>query len=453
MQAWEDFLREQETELGKETVEKWLRPLKIEKFDACNLYLKADDTFQCLWFEEHIRGRANRLVNGNNKKIKVHLSSSKNEEQKGKKNKGKGSKFQDQSAFKTEFKLQFDQLDPYSTFSNFLETESNKLVYQLFREISQNSNPAIQLGTFNPIFVYGPSGSGKSHLLIGLAHALTSNGYKVVYSRAETFTEQVVSSIRAGEMSQLRQIYRNVDVLIIDDLQVFSRKLATQEEFFHTFNTLHIEGKQIVLASNCYPQELQHIEPRLVSRFEWGIALPVKIVSQDNLKKILEIKAKALKFPLSNIVMEFLVETFTSNPKSLIRAFEALVLRIHLDPRYTLAQLTLPTTKSLLADLIEAELKKVITPSLIIQAVAEHYELRAEDILGKSQKRECVLSRQIAMHLCREKLKLPFMKIGEFFSRDHSTVMSSIKHIKKLMDDEHLETASALHAIKKKIQS
>ena len=452
MQAWEQFLQQQEAELGPETVQKWLRSLKIQRFDACNLYLEAKDSFQALWFEEHMRGKAQtRLVNGNNKRIKIHLSVA---------NAVSGSK-KDRSQTKgtketkpPQFKLNFDELDPLCLFQHFIVSQDNQLTYQLLCELVglAPSTATTSLGTFNPLYLYGPTGSGKTHLLMSLAQGFRAQGLKSIYVRAELFTDHVVTAIRAGEMSTFRQAYRNADILLVDDVHVFSRKGATQEEFFHTFNTLHLEGKQIILSANCAPQELQLIEPRLVSRFEWGIVLPLKPLQTVELKNMLQAKSQALLFGLSAKVMDFLVETFTSHPKALVKAFEALVLRLHLDAHNSSQNLSVPATKALLADLLAEEQRAAITSSKIIQAVAEHYGIRPEDILGKSQKRECAFPRQIAMHLCREKLKMPFMKIGDLFSRDHSTVMASVRQIQESLETKP-DLAGDWHTILKKLQS
>jgi chromosomal replication initiator protein len=425
--------------------------LKILRFDACNLYLEAKDSFQALWFEEHIRSKIQqKFINGNNKRIKIHLSIA-NAPQKVKKIKS-ATKEKDS---KTAFELTFDELDPLCLFPHFIQTEENKLSYQLLLEIAGLSPQphSTQLGNFNPIYIYGNRGSGKTHLLMSLAHALKNQGLKIIYVRAETFTDHVVTAIRAGEMSVFRQAYRNIDVLLVDDIDVFSRKGATQEEFFHTFNTLHLEGKQIILASSCSPQELQLIEPRLVSRFEWGIVLPLKSLKSEERRQLLMAKAKALHFDLPLKIANFLTETFKSNSKALIKSLEALVLRLHLDSNHSLSALSITATRILLSDLIEEEHKSALTPQKIIQAVAEQYGIRTEDILGKAQTRECALPRQLAMHLCRDQLKMPFMKIGDLFSRDHSTVMSSVKSIQKSLDQDDRELTGIWHLILKKLQN
>lgn len=441
MQAWEDFLKKQEIELGVDTVQKWLRSLIIQRYDACNLYLEAKDSFQALWFEEHMRAKALRLVNGNNKQIKIHLSVS-NSPPAAKKIKSKNSNTD------PGFQLVFDELDPNFLLSNFIQSEENQISYKLIEEIIRSDS--IQ---FNPFYLYGSGGSGKTHLLMGIAHALRKRNVNAIYVRAETFTDHVVAAIRAGEMIHFRNIYRKTSVLIIDDVHIFSRKIATQEELFHTFNTLHLAGKQIILSANCAPQELQFIEPRLISRFEWGIVLPLKILDQSQMHKMLELKAKTLNFPLPKTTQDFLVETFTSNPKALTKALEALVLRLHLDDSFSINKLSIKTVQTLLSDLLIEEQQSILTPTRIIQAVAEHYGIRLEDVIGKSQTRECVLPRQIAMLLCREKLKMPFVKIGELFSRDHSTVISGVRQIQKILDQDDREMTNAWHSIQKRIQT
>lgn len=452
MQAWEQFLQQQERELGPETVKKWLRSLKIVRFDACNLHLEAKDSFQALWFEEHIRGKAQiHLINGNHHKIKIHLTVA-NVSPSFPKNRAKTKGSNESKA--PPFQLHFDELDPNCHFQYFIKNQENNETCQLLLELAgQSSQLSPSLGTVNPIYLYGPAGCGKTHLLMSLTQAFRAQGLRSIYVRAELFTDHVVSAIRAGEMSLFRQAYRNADVLLIDDVQVFSRKGATQEEFFHTFNTLHLGGKQIILSANCTPQELQLIEPRLISRFEWGIVLQLKPLEFHERREILQVKSVALQFPLSPKVIDYLLETFTSTPKALIKAFEALALRLHVDEQLASQNLSVQAAKTLLADLLLEEQKSALTPAKIVQGVAEHYGIRAEDILGKSQTRECALPRQLAMHLCRMKLKMPFTKIGDLFSRDHSTVMTSVKCVQKSLDEDDRDIAGAWQTIVKKLSS
>jgi chromosomal replication initiator protein len=449
MQAWEKFVSVQEAELGTETIQKWLKTLKVVRFDACNLHLEAKDAFQAMWFEEHIRQKVlTKLLNNNNKRIKVHLSVANTQN---KPTKSKSKKDKQPEVLTPKFTLIFDELDPQCTFKNFVVAEANQLSYQVVIKVSSISH---ELGTFNPIYLHGSTGAGKTHLLMAAGHELRNLGFNVIYSRAQTFTDHVVSAIRAGEMSTFRQAYRNIDILIIDDVHLFSRKAATQEEFFHTFNTLHIAGKQMILSANCAPGELQLIEPRLISRFEWGISLSLETPGTEELSQIVQQKAEMMSYPLHPKVIEFLLETF-KNSKSLSRALEALVLRSHLNQSSgkTNALLTAPLAKQILSDLILEEEKAALTPIRIIQEVAQAFGIRQEDILGKAQTRDCVLPRQIAMHLSRHQLKMPFTKIGDLFGKDHSTVMSSVKLIQKGIDTDDREIAGTYHSILKKLKS
>ncbi|MBA3958708.1 MAG: ATP-binding protein [Parachlamydiaceae bacterium] len=442
MEAWEHFLTQQETELGVDTVHKWLRSLRIVRFDAGNLYLRANDSFHVLWFEEHIRKKVlSTLVNNNNRRIKVHLALDETLFT-SKKSATKIVKLKEQEAVSPlKFSIHFDILDPLCTFENYVISKENPLPHRLLFQLTgyQPENKTyipqqILPAAFNPIYICGPSGTGKTHLLMATAHALKKQGLSVAYVRAETFTEHVVTAIRAGEMSLFRHSYRNADVLIIDDVHLFGKKWATQEELFHTFNTLHLAGKQIIVSANCNPGELQFIEPRMVSRFEWGIALPLRLADDNERALLLQTKAEAIHYPLNGKVAEFLLEAFSSSPKALCRALEALILRTHLSNDPKQGTPTIAFAQQHLSDLIMEEQKNLLTTEKIVRHVSEYFGIRTEDILGKGQSREYVLPRQIAMYICRLKLKLPFAKIGELFGKDHSTVMSSVKLIQKGLD-------------------
>ena len=464
MRAWEEFLTQQESELGKETVDRWLRTLAVLRFDACNLYLKANDSFQALWFEEHVRKKAQvSFRNNNHKLIKIHLQVESEKSTSNARRPKKKKKVEVEPVAETpKFNLQFTELDPYCTFDNFVPSEENSLAFKLLCEIGgYNPNQheigpsSTELGTFNPIYLHGPSGCGKSHLLMSTANCLRQRGLNVIYALGDTFTEHVVTAIRAGEMQTFRKAYRSCDVLLIDDIQIFSRKGATQEEFFHTFNTLHVEGRQIILTANCNPQELQLIEPRLVSRFEWGIVLPLEALGKKKQAEMFSNKCALMNFPLNERVREFLLNTFCSNPKALNRALEALILRCHLKqgkPGFRSNTLTVELVESLLEDLLKEEKDSAITPNKIIESTAEFYGIRSEDILSKSQNRECVVPRQVAMYLCRSQLKIPYIKLGDIFSRDHSTVMASVNLIKKRLIETDREIIGSINSVLKKVQ-
>jgi chromosomal replication initiator protein len=390
MEAWNRFLSEIEKELGVDAVRNWIP--KLVRFDAANVFLEAKDSFQASWFEEHVRPRLKGLVNNNQRPIKVHLGVEK-----------KGTAKKEESR---PFILAPDPMDGEMGLEHFVPAESNLVVYKLLKE----------LPPFNPIYIYGPKGSGKTHLLMGTGLELQKKGKRVFFVRAETFTEHVVQAIRLGQMREFRRIYRDIDVLIIDDIHIFSKKNATQEEFFHTFNTLHTMGRLILLSANVAPGQLTEVEPRLVSRFEWGIALGM---GKSDIRAILEKKAALWKMNLAPELLNFVVEKFRSNP---VMALKAIHLR---------GITTIPVAERMLADLLEKEEEHALTFEKIVKAVTSHYGVTPEDLLGKSQMREVALPRQVAMYLCRERLKMPYQKIGELFGRDHSTVMSSVKGIEE----------------------
>lgn len=463
MQAWEKFLKLQEEDLGAETVRKWLRTLRVKDFDSTNLYLEAKDSFQVLWFEEHMRAKVlTGLFNNNKRPVKVHLTvAGAKKPEKGGVRSRKQPPVTDE---KPPFTPAFENLDPLCTFENLVVSESNLLAHKILCEVAGlplqenvSSHPDSQLAVFNPIYVYGPTGTGKTHLLMATAHSLRQRGLDIIYTRAETFTEHVVQAIRAGEMAAFRRAYRSKDVLLLDDVHVFSRKNSTQEELFHTFNTLHLAGKQIILSANCAPQDLQLVEPRLVSRFEWGIVMPLEPLKPEETLLVLRKKCAAIQFPLSHKVEEFLCEVFSSSPKALCAGLEALALRMHLTESadgyraQPSSSLSVTAVRDLLLDLMEDEERQLLKPEKIVQAVAESFGIRLEDIFGKSQSREFVTPRQLAMYLCRQSLKMSFTKIGDFFKRDHSTVMSGIRRVREELNLPNSDLAVDLNTIQKKL--
>jgi chromosomal replication initiator protein len=436
VQAWEEFLKAQQAEFGEKAVDHWLRTLKVLRFDACNLFLEAEDSFQANWFEEHIREKAStQFVNNNNRPIKIHLSVLEDSSTQTKKK-----KFVKKTPDPT-LKLEPDPLNPDSTHERFVVGPSNAIAHKILCELSEGGSP------FNPIYIYGQGGTGKTHLLMAIAHLLQQKNLKVFFVNAETFTDHVVRAIRSGAMQEFRRIYRNADVLIVDDIHLLARRAATQEEFFHTFNTLHTAGKQIVLSSQCAPQFLQEIEARLISRFEWGITIPLEKLSPDELRQVIENRCHALDFPLEKPVIDFLLKTFHANVKSLHRALEALVLRSHMRPQV----IDLGSITPLLSDLIDLENQNALSPEKIVRAVAELFGIRSDDILGKAQSHDCTLPRQIAMFLCRKELQIPFLRIGKVFDRDHSTVMSSVKQVQTKLEAQDPDTCSSVAEILRKL--
>lgn len=312
MRAWEEFLLLQEKEIGVDTVNKWLRSLKVLCFDACNLYLEAKDSFQVTWFEEHIRHKVKAsLINNNGKPIRVRVTSL-----------DKSTPFketqiqQEKTAY---FTMKYGDIDPNMSFANFLVTPENDLPVRILQEFAKVSEQGKGF-PFNPIYLFGPESSGKTHLMQAAVGGLREAGVKTLYVTSELFTEHLVSAIRSGEMQRFRAFYRNVEALFIEDIEVLSGKGATQEEFFHTFNSLHTEGKLIVISSTFAPGDLKAMEERLISRFEWGISIPVSPLTREGLKSFLERRTEKLNIRIEETALDFLIQALSSHVKSLLHA-------------------------------------------------------------------------------------------------------------------------------------
>ena len=316
MKEWKEFLNRLESELGEDILQKWVP--RCTHFDAANVYLEATDSFQITWFEEHIRPKLKGFVNQNQRPIRVHLAQ---------KALPKPQKIEGTPVFT----IREDELDPDKTLERFITTDENRIIYTLLKETSP----------FNPLYLYGPKGSGKTHLLMGAAHAFKKEGKTVFFVSAQTFTDHVVQAIRLAQMREFRSIYRDIDILIVDDVHLFSKRNATQEEFFHTFNSLHTLGRPILLSANASPTLLNNIEPRLISRFEWGISLELV---QSPMTNILESKADLWHFSLPEVLKQWLLDSFPQDP---ILALSALAFRSNGQI------LTVKTAELLLKDLLE----------------------------------------------------------------------------------------------------
>ncbi|HSX12680.1 MAG TPA: DnaA/Hda family protein [Rhabdochlamydiaceae bacterium] len=438
MNEWETFLLKQEKTLGKQSVAKWLRSLKIVHFDACNLHLEAEDAFQVSWFEEHFRPLVQaELFNNNHHPIKVHLTVATDKKQS--KSKKKRASQEEGIPF---FKIEADPLLETATFDTFIAHGKNQTLHQFLTENLNHSG-------FNPIFIYGAEATGKTHLLMACAHALRAQGIKAFYVHADTFTAHVVRAIRNSQMQEFRKIYRHQQVLLIDDVHLLAKKAATQEELFHTFNTFHTQGRQIILSSQLLPSRLTEIEPRLISRFEWGILFHLEKLQPEELHLLVHHRFKAAQVPIEEELTQFILLLFPKKVKATVEAISKLLSFYKKQP--------IPLTKerilSCLQELIQKESSSILTPEKIVQLVADQFGIRPADILGKSQTHECTLPRQIAMELCHSKLKMAYLRIGHFFSRDHSTVISGIKQAQKKKNDPHSQAALAFQILENQLDN
>ncbi len=410
VKEWSAFLDEHQKTVGSDAIERWARTLKILHFDAGNLYLEAEDPFQLHWFEQYLRPlikKSFQTMNG--RPIRVHLTLA-----------GTPAK-EPKKEWKPPLDLHPDGLLSNCTFQTYFPGETNKSHFELFYD-------TLIKKTYNPIYLQGPPGVGKTHLLMAACHLLKEQNRTVFFVKADRFTQHIVAAIRSGAMTSLRGLYRKHDVLVIDEIEALDNRSASQEELFHTFNTLHLAGKQIILAGDSLPSDLKGIEPRLTSRFEWGLVLSLKPLSPPDREayftQLLHRKKITLDAPLLTECLNLLPTIPLLN-----RTADILEVRTKTAP---------PTTALLhmwLSPLIQEQQKKALTSDVILLAVARHFDIHLEDLTGRSQTQEHTTPRQIAMHLCRSQLHLPYMKIADLFSRDHSTVMTSVKLIDKRIQD------------------
>ncbi len=319
--------------------------------------------------------------------------------------------------------------NPRYTFDTFVVGGSNQLAYAASLSIADNPS-----GSFNPLFIYGGAGLGKTHLIqaIGQRIHLQQPSKRVVYMSADNFVTDLISSIRYDRMASFRDRYRNVDALLLDDIQFLAGKERTQQEFFHTFNALYESQKQIVFTSDAPPREIPTLEERLRSRFEWGLIADIQPPDLETKVAILRKKAEEKKIILNNDVALFVAERVRSN----VRELEGHLNRVAAFASLTGHAIDLDLTKEALRDLLAKE-NKPITPSEILKVVATHYGIKVSDLKSKSNARPISYPRQVAMYLCKALTDLSYPEIGKIFTnKHHSTVIYSVEKIEKLRAED-----------------
>ncbi len=319
--------------------------------------------------------------------------------------------------------------NPRYRFSTFVVGSSNQLAYAASHSIAEN--PA---GSFNPLFIYGGAGLGKTHLIqaIGQQIRQVSPHLRVVYMSADTFVTELIASIRYDRMQAFRDRYRSVDALLLDDIQFLAGKERTQEEFFHTFNALYEAQKQIVFTSDAPPKDIPTLEERLRSRFEWGLIADIQPPDLETKVAILRKKAEEKKLDLPHEVALFIAERVRSN----IRELEGHLNRVTAFASLTGHPVNVDLAKEALKDLLAKE-NKPITAAEIIKVVAAHYGIKVSDLKSKSNARPIAYPRQVAMFMCKELTDLSYPEIGKIFNnKHHSTVMYSVEKIDHLIQDD-----------------
>ena len=341
------------------------------------------------------------------------------------------------------------KLNPKYKFETFVVGNNNKFAHSASLAVAES--PGI---TYNPLFLYGGPGLGKTHLMQAIGHFILKENpnAKVLYVSSEDFTIEVIDSIRSGnaaKMSKLRDKYRTVDVLMVDDVQFIIGKESTQEEFFHTFNALYSQGKQIILSSDRPPKEMETLEERLRSRFECGIKADIQ--SPDFETRMAILQKKAEMEPHAKNIDKEIIKYIATNIKSNIRELEGAFNKVIAFSKLNKAELTLSLAEEAIKDMIYPDKPKEITPSLIINVVAEHFGVSIEDIVSKKRNKEIVIPRQVYMYLCRELTDVSLDNIGNNIGgKDHSTVMHGIEKIKEDINNNE-DLRNKISIIRKKI--
>ncbi len=317
-------------------------------------------------------------------------------------------------------------------FENFVSGKGNELAHAACQAVAANPGVA-----YNPLFIYGGVGLGKTHLLQAIGHEITKKTDKVMYVTSEKFTNEYIQAVRSGQAKEFKEKYRNIDLLLIDDIQFMAGKDGTQEEFFHTFNELHQTNKQIVITSDRAPKSIPALEKRLLSRFEWGMIADISHPDIETRVAILENKCREKNYNLENDILYYIAENIQNN----IRELEGALNRIVAYHEFNNSTPTLESTKSVLNNIISNFQSKSITTKDIISSVIKYYDIDIKELLGKGRKKELVEPRQLIMYLMREEINTSYPTIGsELGGRDHTTAMHAYNKIsKEVKENEKLK--------------
>ena len=340
--------------------------------------------------------------------------------------------------------MEMANLNPKYTFDTFVVGSNNKFAHAASLAVAESPGEI-----YNPLFLYGGVGLGKTHLMHSIAHYIIehNSSLNVLYVTSEDFTNEVINSIQHKKQEELRSKYRNIDVLLVDDIQFVIGKESTQQEFFHTFNALYNSKKQIILSSDKPPKELDVLEERLRSRFSWGLPVDIQPPNYETKVAILRKRAELDNIYIDDEIFDYIATHIKSN----IRDLEGALNKIKVYSKLNKKPIDLELSKIALQDLIDNKTKQAITPELIMQTVAEHFNIQTSDIISKKRSHDIAYPRQICMYLCKKMTDQSLVKIGEIIGkRDHSTVIHGIEKIEKDLDKDP-ELSKVIDVITKKM--
>tara|TARA_B100000282_G_scaffold294631_1_gene272173 strand:- start:324 stop:1622 length:1299 start_codon:yes stop_codon:yes gene_type:complete len=408
---WNKCLDKLSETLTEKEIRLWIAPLKVKK-DGDALKLYAPNKFMKEEIEKNFFSKITAVLNQitDDTLISLDVSSPVKATQKDR-------------AMPSGF---VSNLNSDMTFESFVEGKSNQLAKAAC--LSVVNEP----GAFNPLYIYGGVGLGKTHLLHSIGNMLSNENKKVVYLHSEKFVQNMVTALRNNQIEEFKKFYRNLDVLLLDDIQFFAGKERSQEEFFHTFNALFEYKKQVVLTCDKYPKEINGLEDRIKSRLVWGMNVSIDPPDLETRVAILQTKADTLGMPIDNDVAFFLARNINSN----VRELEGNLRRVLATARFRKCDITLDFTKETLADLISLN-QRLITIEQIQKVTAGYYKIRVSDILSTKRDKKNTMPRHMAMALCKDLTNNSLPSIGDGFGgRDHTTVLHANRKIQKLKKED-----------------
>ena len=442
IEKWEEILRtvKEEHELTDISFKTWLEPLKVFDVKDNTLYILVPDEQMGLNYITKkytlpIKVAVAEII-GKDYEIEFVLPEQ-----------AKSMRTPKPMAFVNTESIDKSSLNPNYTFDTFVVGNNNKLAHAASLAVAESPGEV-----YNPLFLYGGVGLGKTHLMHSIAHFIQSNNpdVKILYVSSETFTNELIEAIRNGNntaMTKFREKYRNIDVLLIDDIQFIIGKESTQEEFFHTFNELYLAKKQIVISSDKPPKDMETLEERIRSRFEWGLMADIGAPDYETRMAILRRKVESDDMSLSDDILNYIANNIKSNIRELEGALNKLLAYSNLEK----TEITMEIAKKELQNIITPDKPREITPQLIIEVVSEHFQISLDQMISKNRSNEIARPRQIAMYLCKTMTDIPLDSIGSLLGgRDHSTIIHGIKKIADEYDSNE-QTRNLIETIKKKI--
>ena len=418
-QAWQATLGQLEMDMPKAAFDTWVRDAEYISYEDGSFIIGVDNAYARDWLQNRLASTAARLLTGMiNRTVEVNFIVWQGVEEAVPQEEVEDF-FEEMPAA-----IHSTSLNRRYTFDSFVVGASNRLAHAASLAVAENPAQA-----YNPLFLYGGVGLGKTHLLQAIGNMCLGSGQQVLYVSSEEFTNDLISAIRTRTTQAFREKYRRIDVLLIDDIQFIAGKESTQEEFFHTFNTLHGQDKQIVISSDRPPKALKTLEERLCSRFEWGLTADIQPPDLETRQAILKTKAERTGYQMPNEILELIARRVQSN----IRELEGALTRVVAFANFSGLPLSPQLVESALVDLMPR--RSEVQPDEVVNLVAQAYDVSVEQLIGRGRTRQVALPRQIVMYLLREEANISLPQIGETLGgRDHTTIMYGCEKIADLLE-------------------